>query len=1316
MNSTGYGPSAKNQWQNITFDGDERKFELWEVKILGYMKIKKLKHVFVSEADITDDQNEMAFSELIQFLDERSISLIMREARDDGRKAFQILKEHYAGSGKPRIISLYTQLTSLKKNSTESITDYILRAESTTNALCNAKETVSDGLLVAMVVKGLPDEYKSFIAVTTQSEEMVQNFQKFKQALKNFEDTEQTRTKPDSYKDSNSVMKTNDYRKQPNRLICYNCGVAGHKSSECTKPPKEKKWCNYCRSPTHNDNVCRKQQQLHSSKMVNSETANENEHTYVFKINDNNALYLTSEDTDKFLVDCGATTHIVNKDTNFVETDQSFKPEEHFIELADGSKSNNLAKKKGTVSISLRSTDGKIVNATLENVLYVPSFPQCIFSVQAATKKGAKVNFDGDHAMLITKNGTSFPIEQHGRLYYLCKTSTNNKRSESLEMWHKLLGHCNLHDVKKLEGVVQGMNIVDTKDFDCETCILSKQTNTRNKEADIRATKPFELIHTDLAGPIDPVAKDGFRYAIIFTDDFSGCTFTYFLKEKSDALKATEKFLADVNPYGKVKAFNFHADVFPAGDVERIRSDNGGEYISNEFKSLLTKHGIKHELSSPHSPHQNGTAERNWRTLFDMARALLIESRLPKYLWTYAVMTATYIRNRCYVQRIKNTPYSLITGLKPNIAKLHIFGTTCYPYIHNTKKLDPRCRKGYFVGYDRDSPSYLVYYPENRTVMKHRLVKFTDKFQATPDEPELLITPPADNAEETVTTAPAEAPKPADPVPLAEPRYPQRNRQPPSYLADYDQTENSDNNDNVNRIDFCYMMNAPLTYDEAMSSRDSPNWKTAMDEQIESLQLNNTYTLTDPPANKSIVGGKWVFTVKGDPNDPTYKARYVAKGYSQIQGIDYAETFSPTARMESVRTLMQIAVQYDLLLHQLDVKSAYLHAPIDEDVYVTQPTGYEIGNKVWKLNKSLYGLKQSGRNWHKLLHEYLCELDFLQSTADPCLYFKRNGSEITILLVWVDDIIVAASSNSLMSDIKEKLSSKFKMKDLGILSTFLGIKFTQSGETITMSQSHYLENVLKTFGMYDCRPRSTPCEQNLSSYAESKNHNEENRKYRQMVGSLIYAMTCTRPDLAFVVTKLSQHLSCPDAADWAMLKHVFQYVKRTLSHKLMFRKSTTNLRINAFCDADWASSLKDRHSITGYYISLTDVGPPISWKSKKQTSVALSTCEAEYMSLSITCQEVIYLTRLANELLPSHVQPAIIRNDNQGALSLVKNPVKHSKSKHIDIRYHFIRECYNDGQILLDYVPSAENVADVFTKPPKKHSLSEFGQFLFGKQ
>ena len=258
------------------------------------------------------------------------------------------------------------------------------------------------------------------------------------------------------------------------------------------------------------------------------------------------------------------------------------------------------------------------------------------------------------------------------------------------------------------------MKITEKDNFECTTCILSKQTVSRNREADKRADAPLELVHTDLAGPIDPAAKDGFRYVINFVDDYSSAVFVYCLKQKSDAFHALKKFLSDTAPYGKVK---------------RMRSDNGGEFISKQFEAETLSNQFKHEFSAPHSPHQNGTAKRNWRTLFEIGRCMLIESKLPKYLWTYAVMAAAYTRNRVYNQRICETPHRLLTGNKPNISKMHVFGTVCFPNINVKKKLDPRCKKGLFVGYDRNSPSYLVYLPDTKSVVENRTVKFTDKYE-----------------------------------------------------------------------------------------------------------------------------------------------------------------------------------------------------------------------------------------------------------------------------------------------------------------------------------------------------------------------------------------------------------------------------------------------------------------------------------------------------------------------------------------------------------------------------------------------------------
>ena len=785
--------------------------------------------------------------------------------------------------------------------------------------------------------------------------------------------------------------------------------------------------------------------------------------------------------------------------------------------------------------------------------------------------------------------------------------------------------------------------------------------------------------------------------------------FTYFLKEKSDATRATERFLADIAPYGKVKTLSFHEDIFPSGNVKRVRSDNGGEFTSAEFSSLLVKNQIKHEKSAPYSPHQNGTAERSWRTLFEMARSLLLEAGLPKNLWTYAVMTATHIRNRCYSQRLQDTPYGVITGKKPDVARMQIFGSTCYPTVQNPKKLDARSKKGVFVGYDRDSPSYLVYDPDTRVISKHRLVKFTFVVNPLPDADGFIPPSEEPNIKPDSST---------NDVPIAKPelkKYPLRSRQQQPSPSEDPEVE-SEESDAAKFVHYCYHVNTPATFKEAMSCPEASQWKQAMDNEFESLQSNDTFIETELPSNKSLVGGKWVYNLKGNPDSPTFKARFVAKGFSQVEGIDYHETFSPTARMETVRTLIQVAAHRDLDLQQMDVKTAFLHAPIEEEIYVNVPKGYESStnpNKVWKLKKSLYGLKQSGRNWNATLHNHLKDNGFVQSIADPCLFIKFVNGEIIYLLVWVDDIVLASSDPQLMASTKLHLSQEFKMKDLGQLNHFLGIDFNRSNGQISMSQEEYIEKILKKFGMSDCKPRGTPCEANPNAYENEGDEAVDQTLYRQMIDSLIYAMVCTRPDLSYAVTKLSQHLACPTTADLTMLKHVFRYLKKTSNYRLTYSKSSTDLQIFAYCDADWAAS-KDRRSISGYCISLNENGPLISWKSKRQNSIALSTCEAEYVAMSIACQEVMFLKEnLLFDILGVKVN-SLMSCDNQGAIALSKNPTKHSKAKHIDIRYHFVRECHEKGVLDLKYVPSNDNFADIFTKPPKKFLLEKFTHFIFG--
>jgi len=418
-----------------------------------------------------------------------------------------------------------------------------------------------------------------------------------------------------------------------------------------------------------------------------------------------------------------------------------------------------------------------------------------------------------------------------------------------------------------------------------------------------------------------------------------------------------------------------------------------------------------------------------------------------------------------------------------------------YVYSQQKKKLDERCKKGVFVGYDRCSPAYLVYFSDTGKVVRCRVVHFVPKKTSDCVESETQTIDFSDDdvfvkrpipVVENVPEERSECNQPENVPSSVEQngRYPRRERKPPSYLSDYE-TKSDEDNIMLN-VDFCYKFSAfPQTYKEATDSSESECWKEAMNEEINSLKENGTYTLTTLPEGRQAVGGKWVYTIKESANgSKSYKARYVAKGYSQREGLDYHETFAPTANLTSVRVLMQIAAQYDLTLHQMDVKTAYLNAPIDCEIYVEQPEGFEVKNEsgqkmFYKLNKSLYGLKQSGRNWNQMLHKFLEQNDFVGSPSESCVYTKHDEKGMIVILVWVDDLIVGANNDSLLCATKQLFKDKFKMKDMGKLAYFLGIDFEQGHGFVKMNQKVYTERLLERFEMSDCKARGTPCEQNL---------------------------------------------------------------------------------------------------------------------------------------------------------------------------------------------------------------------------------------------
>ena len=500
----------------------------------------------------------------------------------------------------------------------------------------------------------------------------------------------------------------------------------------------------------------------------------------------------------------------------------------------------------------------------------------------------------------------------------------------------------------------------------------------------------------------------------------------------------------------------------------------------------------------------------------------------------------------------------------------------------------------------------------------------------------------------------------------------------------------------------------PKTVKAAMESEQSEEWLNAMKSEMKSLKKNNVWTLQPLPEGKNVVGCKWVFKIKLDADGKVerYKARLVAQGFTQRHGVDYDETFSPVVRFESIRSLLAIASQHQLIVHQMDVKTAFLNGELKEEIFMRQPQGFIEGGEqmlVCKLLRSLYGLKQSARCWNAELDGQLHKMNFTQTDSDPCVYIRYSDVDVFIIAVYVDDIFLLGKTDELISEIKKSLCDRFDVEDMGRLHHFLGVKVVQSKNlnSIWIGQPSFTKTLLKRFGMEQSNPTATPFDVGTKLLKKGANEvvsdDVDTQLYQSAVGSLMYLATRTRPDIAFAVGMCARFSAEPLSQHWMAVKRILRYLKGTIHLGLMYEQ-TTNNELTGYSDADWAGDLNDRKSTSGYVFILN--GAAVSWKSSKQGCVALSTAEAEYMALASATQEAIWMSRLVREFTNAdHLNPVKIYEDNQSAICIAKNHQQHGRTKHIDIKYHFTREHVAMKDIELVYCQSKEMIADVFTKP-----------------
>jgi transposase InsO family protein len=498
----------------------------------------------------------------------------------------------------------------------------------------------------------------------------------------------------------------------------------------------------------------------------------------------------------------------------------------------------------------------------------------------------------------------------------------------------------------------------------------------------------------------------------------------------------------------------------------------------------------------------------------------------------------------------------------------------------------------------------------------------------------------------------------------------------------------------------------PTSWNEAVRYKE---WQDAMTEEYNAQLSCDSWTLSPLPPDRKPVKSKWVYKIKqnADGSIAKHKARLVACGYSQIWGIDYLDTYSPVARPETIKLLIALAARRGHKIRQYDVQTAYLHANLDTEIYMEPPQGFETydqqGRKLYcKMNKSIYGLKQSGRNWNIKLTNSLIAAGFIQSKADPCLFYIRQRDKYLYIAIYVDDIITVGNDDELREDIFKKLKENIKIQDLGDAHWVLSMEIIYHSQGISISQSKYIQETLEKFNMSECKPVTTPIE-SIHIEESSEIDNEEKAKYRSIVGSLMYIAVISRPDIQFAVNFAARSNQNPKRANMVHVKRILRYLKGTHNLSITYYREEDD-KLKGYCDASWGSEPQDRKSTSGYIFTLA--GGPITWYSKKQSCIALSSTAAEYIALSKAVEEAIYLRTLLSELQWDQESATDIYQDNNGSRFMATNEANTKTSKHIEIRYHYSRDMVKKGHVNIRYLETTKMPADMLTKPIKKILLA----------
>ncbi|MDH4460001.1 MAG: reverse transcriptase domain-containing protein [Flectobacillus sp.] len=984
---------------------------------------------------------------------------------------------------------------------------------------------------------------------------------------------------------------------------------------------------------------------------------------------------------------------------------------------------------KGTVRL-LSNIEGNREELVLVDTLHIPDSDGRLISVAMVMKSQLRILFSDDYCTIFnSKNKTimnipcnsatnQFQLSAKGLCNHVLSVIAPIKTKCSLQQLHHIMGHAHPYTLKRmlLKDQLPQFEVSNPNDHvDCSDCVKGKSTKQIHPN---KASRPAQhvghIVSGDLIDLREVPAIGQFKFVSVLVDQYS-----YYTSVRPIRTKTAEEVV------NHIKDFNAKLRSITGKDINIFRSDAGTEYRNVILSTFAREHGIRLELGAPREPRDNGFVERRNRTLTDSARTVLNASKLNTNFWPFAYEYVCYTQNHTGRKAYGFiSPSTRLHGSIQDKMTMHPFGSPCF--VQNTleiiPKLSNRSDEAIFLGYCDNTAAYRVYLNGSLAISQN--IIFLNQNEGAKEN-----TPPIQSSTDPVNidipfippnvsdTLPAVSMPPAVPNITPVTRHSSRS----SYDNTLTRIQNASGRNRrayTVKSDILGMHEIPasefplesISYGKTLKGPLSEHWQIARNKEIENWMAQEVAEVSDLPVGSKAIPGHWIHTAKRNAQGEVIKlkARCVADGNHQVYGRDFLETYAATPAPEIARLLLTVAAAKDWEVHQMDVDCAYLNAPLKDPVYMQIPKGVDLDHKpgqVLKLVKALYGLKQAGNEWAKFLKDILEKLGWEQSPRDQCLYSMGKSQ---YLLVYVDDILMVTPTLDSMKRRKADLSNVLKIKDLGEINEYIGIhvKRNRKDRSFCMKQTGLIQECIDL--MLPEKSQNLPIHPLTDMYCTSELLNPtKHNLYRTVLGKLLYLARVTRPDISIAVNLLGRQVSAPNLGNLETMKKLTGYLMGTKDMALKISgKDGTNL--SGMADADWAGDVKDRKSTSGYVCFMGKT--PISWSSTKQKSVAGSTMYAEYMSLSDASKELVYLTNLASTITEICV-PAQMFCDNTAAQTIAEGksgPVTKG-AKHIDIRYHLVRELVASGQIEIKRIASELNTADIFTKPLP---VDSFGRHL----